>query len=203
MIDAEGLIRIMDFGLAKFSGSAQLTLAGTTLGTAAYMSPEQAKGAEVDQRTDIWSFGVVLYEMLTGILPFKGDYEQAVIYSILNEEPEYPDQIPEPIKALLQKALAKNPDDRFDNTQDLLAALKDSSSNGKPVIKSSNKKESKKNRIIYAILSSISLILLLLFWNPFSNKQDRLSKNMLVVLPFENLGTAEEDYFAEVPRRNR
>ena len=85
MITTDGIVKIMDFGLAKSEGRTKLTHIGTTLGTFSYMSPEQSRGAEVDQRTDIWSVGVVLYEMMTGQLPFKGDYEQAVIYSIINE----------------------------------------------------------------------------------------------------------------------
>jgi serine/threonine protein kinase len=80
MLTNEGQVKIMDFGLAKIRGGAQLTKEQSTLGTAAYMSPEQTRGEEIDQRTDIWSLGVVMYEMLTCDLPFKGDYEQAVIY---------------------------------------------------------------------------------------------------------------------------
>ncbi|MCK4404856.1 MAG: serine/threonine protein kinase, partial [candidate division Zixibacteria bacterium] len=88
MLTNEGLVKIMDFGLAKLKGVTKLTKTGSTLGTLQYMSPEQAQGMEVDQRSDIFSFGVVLYEMITGKLPFMGDHEAAVIYSIVNDTPE-------------------------------------------------------------------------------------------------------------------
>ncbi len=88
IITKDGTVKIVDFGLAKLSGQTRVTKDGATLGTAAYMSPEQTLGKEVDHRTDIWSLGVVLYEMLTGLTAFQGDYEQAVVYSIMNEEPK-------------------------------------------------------------------------------------------------------------------
>ena len=81
MINKDGVVKIVDFGLAKLSGQTELTKEGTTLGTVAYMSPEQTRGELVDHRTDIWALGVVLYQMLTRKLPFKGDYDQAVVYS--------------------------------------------------------------------------------------------------------------------------
>ncbi len=85
---SRGLVKIMDFGLAQLSGASNMTRDGTTLGTMAYMSPEQAEGGHVDHRSDIWALGAVLYEMTAGRPPFKGDFDQAVVYSILNEPPE-------------------------------------------------------------------------------------------------------------------
>ncbi|MDA0875519.1 MAG: serine/threonine-protein kinase, partial [Bacteroidetes bacterium] len=88
MLTKDGQAKVLDFGLAQTSHSTKLTRMGSTLGTVAYMSPEQARGEEVDGRTDLYSLGTVLYEMIAGKLPFGGEYEQAVVYSILNADPE-------------------------------------------------------------------------------------------------------------------
>jgi serine/threonine-protein kinase len=127
MITDKGQVKIMDFGLAKIGGGAQLTKSGMTLGTVAYMSPEQMQGMETDHRTDIWAFGVVLYEMLTGELPFKGDYEQAVMYSIMNEEPagltDLRDDVPSELSEILGKTLQKEVDNRYQTMTQVLADL--------------------------------------------------------------------------------
>ena len=111
------VVKIMDFGLARVAGGAQLTQPGTTLGTVSYMSPEQARGVVVDGRTDIWSLGVVLYEMLTGSRPFLGDRDMAIIYSILNKDPLPPSDlrpdIPDTLGAIVKKALAKDANARY------------------------------------------------------------------------------------------
>ncbi|MFX0200162.1 MAG: serine/threonine protein kinase [Candidatus Hodarchaeota archaeon] len=129
MTTRDVVAKILDFGLAKLAGQVGLTKAGMTVGTVAYMSPEQAQGEVVDHRTDIWSLGVVLYEMLTGQLPFKGEYEQAVIYSILNEDPQpltafFRSIVPMELERLVSKTLAKHPDERYQHADELLADLK-------------------------------------------------------------------------------
>jgi serine/threonine protein kinase/Flp pilus assembly protein TadD len=127
-ITTDGTVKILDFGLAKLAGGqTRLTKAGSTLGTAAYMSPEQARGEQVDARTDIWSLGVVMYEMITGELPFKSEYEQALVYSILNEEPrdmlKYRNDLPDYLVGLCKQCLQKDPDDRPRSMNDVLQRL--------------------------------------------------------------------------------
>jgi serine/threonine protein kinase/tetratricopeptide (TPR) repeat protein len=128
MLTNEGLIKIMDFGLAKLRGVTKITETGSTLGTAAYMSPEQAQGEEVDQRSDIFSFGVVLYELLSGRLPFEGEHPAAIIYSIINEEPQpivrYNNQVSAKLEEIVFKALAKEMEERYQHIDDLLADLR-------------------------------------------------------------------------------
>jgi len=129
MVTSKGQARIMDFGLAKLAfAETRLTKTGFSTGTIAYMSPEQARGEDVDHRTDIWSLGVVLYEIVTGQLPFRGEYQPAVMYSILNENPKpvsiLRDEAPIALEDVLETALAKSPGERYQCMADLLTDLR-------------------------------------------------------------------------------
>ncbi len=128
MVTPSNKIKVMDFGLAKLRGSLKLTKTSSTLGTLAYMSPEHIQGGEVDLRSDIFSFGVVLYEMLTGHLPFQGEYESALMYAILNDEPEpiqpYRPDLPSEFLHVLNRTLEKDANDRYQSVGDMLIDLR-------------------------------------------------------------------------------
>ncbi len=127
MLTSRGEVKILDFGVAKLSESSDLTKAGSTVGTAAYMSPEQSKGESVDVRADVWSAGVLLYEMMTGQTPFEGGYEAALVYAIVNETPSSPTErdasIPQAVSDIVMKCLSKNPEERFSDAAHIAARL--------------------------------------------------------------------------------
>jgi eukaryotic-like serine/threonine-protein kinase len=128
MVTAKNQIKVMDFGLAKLKGSMKLTRSSSTVGTAAYMAPEQIQGGEVDARSDIFSFGIVLFEMLTGHMPFRGEHDAAMMYSILNEQPQslrqYRDDCPPDLDRIVLRALEKDPEDRYQHIDDMVSELR-------------------------------------------------------------------------------
>jgi serine/threonine protein kinase/tetratricopeptide (TPR) repeat protein len=128
LLGKDGRAKICDFGLAKLKTDITLTQTGSTLGTVAYMSSEQAQGKQVDHRSDIFSLGVVIYEMIAGRLPFRGDHEAAVIHSIVNESAEplarYKANVPEGLQGIVGKAMEKDPEIRYQHADDLRADLR-------------------------------------------------------------------------------
>jgi len=205
LLDKKGRVKILDFGLAKVKGAIKLTKESSTLGTLRYMSPEQFETAEVDYRTDIWSVGVVLYEMITCQLPFQRDYESAVMYSILNEEPEplarYKAGVSEGLQRLVNKALTKDVSTRYQSAADLLADLKGLQRESIPGSVVAPVKSKITNRRLLPIGIVILVVIacyvtLTRFFAPVE-KEPLSQRKMLVVLPFENLGSIEDEYFAD------
>jgi serine/threonine protein kinase/formylglycine-generating enzyme required for sulfatase activity/lipoprotein NlpI len=209
MVTAKGQAKVMDFGLAKLRGGSSLTKSQTTLGTVAYMSPEQARGGDLDQRTDIWSLGVVLYEMLAGKLPFRGDHDQTVIYSILHQEPESltrakPGTAPE-LDQIVGLALAKKAADRYqtmDEFREDLTAVAE----GQKSIRAAKAEAAKRKiaRIKIAVSTAVlagliiagALILPSLI-KRFSAGSSPASKS-IAVLPFKNLSQDPgQEHFCE------
>ncbi|MFB3057558.1 MAG: protein kinase, partial [Ignavibacteriaceae bacterium] len=201
MITDRNEVKILDFGLAKTSGEPSITKLGSTVGTVSYMSPEQTKGEEVDHRSDIWSLGVVLYQMLSGSLPFQGDYEQAIIYSILNEEPTLLNSLPAELEMILSKSLQKNPDDRYNNLNEMLDDL--NRLNRIDAHQTTDDKPGRKRKPKAFVLSSIVVSILVfivvyfIFISDSESGESSVERKMLVVLPFKNLGLPEDEYFAD------
>ncbi len=208
------IAKIVDFGLAKLSGATKLTKTGTTLGTIAYMSPEQLQGCEVDVRADIFSLGVVLYEMLSGKPPFLGDHEAALMYSIVNEEPQpiqnYVPDVSSEIVHVVGRALEKNPADRYQTAQDMLIDLrrmkKDTTrvsgiariQSGRPLRRWLSKKA-----LWFESVAVFALIATLLILNPFGllprTEKQPTSTNTLAVMYFENIPDPQDkDHTAEM-----
>jgi serine/threonine-protein kinase len=204
MVTHSGQVKIMDFGLAKLAGETtetRLTQQGAIMGTVDYMSPEQAKGEPVDYRTDIWSLGVVMYEMLAGELPFKGGNAQAVIHSILYEEPkclrDLRGDVPATLEQTVQKMIQKGPSNRYDSMKALIAELKSLS------LKLSLSKEHavpkqarlKAVGVLAAIIACVG-IYALLYLQPWAVQEKGLSS--IAVLPFTDMSPdKDQEYFCD------
>ena len=157
VVTNDGQVKILDFGIAKLIGESKSTQENLQIGTIAHISPEQLKGENFDHRSDIWSLGVVIYEMLTGKLPFVGEYDQAIFYSILNEEPtpikNQRSEVPKALEDIVMKAISKNPADRYqyieDMQKELITCMESQRYSGKS---SSESENSKRHRKLSAIM---------------------------------------------------
>ena len=205
IITKDGVVKILDFGLAKLMGSTKITRTGSTMGTAAYMSPEQAQGEAFDHRSDIFSFGSILYEMISGERSFKGEHEAALLYSIVYEDPEplerkKPD-CPQGLIDVVDHAMEKKAEDRYQSTEAISNDLRNLKADeaylpGKPA---ANKGRFKDRRfaagLIMAGIVAVAAIMLYIVWPSQSEIPE--TRKVVAVLPFQNIGSPEDEYFAD------
>lgn len=214
LIDKNGRVKILDFGLAKLKGAAKITKDSTRMGTPGYMSPEQITGAEVDHRSDIFSFGVILYEMLSGKLPFAGERDISIFYSILNEDPrplsQYRPETPEWLCQIVERALQKNTGQRFPSTDEILARLRNGAARS-PISTVSTPlpklPEAPARRVWRAGMIAGAVLLLALaavsYWYRLKQQPPQTAgttvsfQKEIAVMPFSVSGDAEYSYLAE------
>jgi serine/threonine protein kinase/Tfp pilus assembly protein PilF len=202
-VTGKGVVKVLDFGLARSAAAADVTRFGSSAGTPAYMAPEQVHGEKADHRSDLFSFGVVFYEMLTGKRPFKGEHESAVTYSIVNEDPDplsklQPD-IPSGLQRIIDKLLAKDREQRYQSAPQVLTDLGSVGARQKTGANSPGKKISFRRiaGVTVAALAILALITAILDEEPGEAPPTEPGRIKLVVLPFENLGPTDQEYFAD------
>ncbi len=203
LVTGDGLAKVVDFGLAKLATGTRLTRVGTTVGTVMYMSPEQARGEETDERSDIWSLGVVLYEMVVGRAPFKGEHEQAVIYSILNQAPEPVGRllpgVPKELERILDKALAKSPGERYEGMSEMAGDLEELKEVVKNRAKATPAGGGIRSRVWMGFGAVIAVaVLALIVGKGYLIKSQEKPITSIAVLPLRNLSAdPEQDYFSD------
>ncbi|MDH3216959.1 MAG: protein kinase, partial [Candidatus Krumholzibacteria bacterium] len=204
MVTDKGVVKILDFGLAKLAGQTKVTKTGMTVGTVAYMSPEQARGDETDSRSDIWSLGVMLYEMLAGRLPFRGEVEPAMLYSILNEDPEPVTRtrgdVPIAVEDIIEKALAKERAKRYETMDELLSELETQRDHLTLGIKERRfralRRLKRRKRLVAGTVAVVVLVAAAVLTQMFHTRSMRIDS--IAVLPLENLmGDPEQEYFVD------
>ncbi len=202
----DGVAKIVDFGLATLAGQTKVTKVGMTLGTIAYMSPEQGHGDKVDQRTDIWSLGIVLYEMITGRLPFKSEYEAAAMYSIMNEEPDpiasLRTDVPVELEQIVKRAMQKDQNKRYQHIEEMLLDLKScrrtiEAKEAQP-LPASRSLITHKRLSLFAWIAGVLVALGFFLYLLLLSKHEAVNRKSIAVLPFTNLSDSKEDeYFSD------
>ncbi|MCD6249134.1 MAG: protein kinase [candidate division Zixibacteria bacterium] len=202
VIDADGRPKLLDFGLASVVGAEHLTRTGSTIGTIGYMSPEQIEGKETDARSDLFSFGCVMHEMITGHPPFKRDDQTATLKAVLQDTPEplarYKADVPDNFQLVVSKLLEKDPALRYQSAAGVVADLKRLAvTSTEPEAKPKRKSwKSLLNKFWFGCIIGITFYVVSEYVMPLL--QDAPSEcKMLAVLPFENLGDPEDEYFAD------
>ncbi len=203
----KGQVKILDFGLAKLSGASVLTQSGSTLGTAAYMAPEQVQGENADARSDLWSLGVVLHELITGSPPFRGEYAQAIMYGILNEAPvplaELGIDAPPGLQEVVSRCLAKQPEDRYATAEELGRALAECLGPERSAAALAALRPARVRRRWPALAIAAVVVVMVSFglvawrngWWPFPAQAPLIR---LAVLPLANLsGDPEQEYLSD------
>jgi serine/threonine-protein kinase len=196
-------VKIVDFGLAKLGTQTKLTKTGMTVGTVAYMSPEQTRGEGVDHRTDVWSLGVMLYEMLAGRMPFRGDAEPAVVYSILNEDPApvttVRREVPVGLEDVVERALSKDVAKRYPTMDEMLSALETVAEESQLGITrrryAALKRLRRRKRLLAGAAATVVVAVAVVLITTFFRTGQAIDR--IAVLPFENLsGDPEQDLYA-------
>jgi TolB-like protein len=203
MVAPGGRVTITDFGLAKQKGQADVAREATTVGTIAYMSPEQTEGADVDHRSDIWSLGVVLYELATRTMPFGGDYDEAIIYSILNTNPEpiaaRRPGLPDEIGSIVMKAMAKDPEARYQSADEMLSDLKAQQTQAVAGVAGEGMSKKVHFRALtgWVLGTAVAVTLAFQAVGFFSRGPEAAAVESIAVFPFENIrANPEEDWLA-------
>ena len=205
-VTEDGHIMILDFGLAKLAGQTKITKTGTTVGTVSYMSPEQAQGEEIDAGSDVFSLGVVLYQLLAGHLPFAAEQEAAILYKIMNEDPAplatHRDNLVEGFQRVIDKALAKDRETRYRDASVLLEDLQ--RVRGGKEVTLVRRFSRRARRAVFAVAAGLGVIAagFLIYSRVLDgNSGDGLlpvSPKSIAVLPFTNLsGDPENEYFSD------
>lgn len=199
MIDTNRRVRILDFGLATMRDTRQAETDDTRSGTLGYMSPEQLNEGEISESTDLFSLGVLVYEMLTGRRPFAGDYEASLIYSIVNDTPTPLEQVrsdlPPGLVAVVNRLLEKDASARFQQANEVIVALEELTT---PTTKSIGSSQTNLRTVIWSLVAVAAIaVASVLFYPTADDPGLTTGRRMLAVLPFENLGAADDDYFAD------